>query len=95
MKVRVLLNLGTNDYGPDALEAGEHEVSDTLAATLIKNRHAVEIVAPPPVVTAIEAAGLAEVPPDKFAELRASEGIAVTNPEPVKVEPAVTTKKTK
>jgi hypothetical protein len=45
MKVKVLLNLGTNDYGDNALPAGEHEVGDSFGRLLISRRHAVEAAA--------------------------------------------------
>lgn len=47
MKVKVLCNLGTRDFGSQALPEGEHEVNDAFGAKLIKRRLAVEIVPPP------------------------------------------------
>lgn len=49
MKVRILTNLGSQDY-PDCpyLEGETHNVGEALAAKLIANRHAVKIDEPKP-----------------------------------------------
>ena len=43
MKIRVLLNLGTNEYGANALEEGEHDVPEPLAQNLIGRKLAVRV----------------------------------------------------
>ena len=47
MKIEVLLNLGTDEFGPDALQAGIHDdVPDGLAEVLINRRLAIPVDEP-------------------------------------------------
>ena len=56
MKIKLLCNLGTNDYPDTPLQEGEHDVPDNLANKLIARKLAVAIEQPkPPEVKAVPA----------------------------------------
>lgn len=77
MKIRVLLNLGTNEFGADALTEGIHEVAEPLAQNLIGRKLAVRVDDEPKVVSmkAVAAQG---------ATVAESQPVAVkSDPKPV------------
>jgi hypothetical protein len=57
MRIKVLTNLGTNDFPESPFKDGEeHEVNDELGSKLIRLRLAVDITPPPaPKVVAVKA----------------------------------------
>lgn len=69
-RIKLLLNLGLQDYPDSPLPEGEHEVSDVFAATLIARRLAVKLP-PLPVKVAVVADKPAAPKADKPVEAKA------------------------
>ena len=96
MKVKLLTNLGSNDFpGFPFLDGDEHEVTDELGAKLVRLKLAVEILpppakpAPPPVAEAVKAEQpkvIEAAKADKFSDMRAE------NVNQPKTKPASTNK---
>jgi hypothetical protein len=81
MRVKLLCNLGTNDYQSTPFKDGEeHEVDPDFGAILVSRGHAVDIT-PPPVAAPVAAPVVVETvevvapagpdkPKDKFQRMR-------------------------
>lgn len=85
MKVKVLLNLGTNDYGADALPEGEHEVAESFGRLLVSRGHAVELQDEP---KPVQPQKQQRKEPEVVAKQEARQGEVVATPSPVSVTPA-------
>ena len=78
MKVKVLMNLGTNDYGANVLPQGEHEVTESFGRLMVSRGHAVEIPEEPK----------PEPKPQVSVKAEAPQGEVVAAPSPVVVAAA-------
>ena len=76
MKVNVLMNLGTNDYGANVLPRGEHEVTESFGRLLVGRGHAVEIPEEP------------KPEPEVVVKAEAEQGEVIAAPAPVTVTAA-------
>lgn len=77
MRVRVFLNLGSAEFGSDALPEGEHDVSDQFGQRLIAMKLACEVSPKPKAsssrTTPIKAVPTTDVADAKPTELKTSE----------------------